>query len=144
MHDVAQAERGSKSEPVSKTEPVGKTMLWVGRILSALPVILMLFSGFYALLKPAAVAPSFVHYGYPDGALLPIAIVEILCAVIYAIPRSAVFGAILMTGYLGGAVSTHVRAGEPFYLPIIVGVIAWLGLYLRDRRLHAHLPLRST
>ena len=75
--------------------------------------------------------------------MLRIIIVEVVCAVIYAIPQTSILGAILLTGYLGGAVSTHVRAGEPFFLALIVGVLVWLGLYLRDERLRALVPLRS-
>ena len=118
-------------------------MLWTGRIISALPVLLMVFFGAFGVLKPAAFAPGFAHYGYPDGALVPICIVEIICAIIYAIPQTSVLGAILLTGYLGGATNTHVRAGEPFYIPIIVGVLVWLGLFLRDHRLRALVPLRK-
>ena len=70
-------------------------------------------------------------------------LVELACAIIYAIPRTAVLGAILMTGYLGGATATHLRVGEPFYLPIVVGIVVWIGLYLRDERLHALVPLRD-
>jgi hypothetical protein len=127
----------------TQTAPVSKQMLWVGRILSALPVLLMVIGGAFGLLKPAAVAPQFAHYSYPDGALLCITIVEIACAIIYAIPRTSVFGAILLTGYLGGATATHVRVGEPFFLPIVVGVVVWAGLFLRDERIRALIPLRS-
>ncbi len=121
-----------------------KKMLWAGRSLGALPVLLFIFFGTFSLLKPALAAPGFAHYGYPGGSLLRIAIIEIACAVVYAIPRSSVLGAILMTGYLGGATATHVRAGEPFFLPIIVGIVVWAGLFLRDERLRALIPLRSS
>jgi hypothetical protein len=116
--------------------------LWAGRILSALPVLLFIFGGMFSLLKPDAVAKGFVHYGYPDSALLRIAIVEIACALVYAIPRTSVLGAILMTGYLGGATATHVRVGEPPFLAIIVGVVVWAGLFLREERLRRLIPLR--
>jgi hypothetical protein len=118
-------------------------MVWVGRILSALPVLMMVGTGLFGLLKPQAMAPQFAHYGYPDGALVRILIVEVVCALLYAIPNTSVLGAILLTGYLGGATATHVHAGEPFFLPIIVGVVVWLGLYLRDGRIRALVPLRS-
>ncbi len=122
---------------------VSNTSLWAGRILSALPVLLFAFTGMFSLLKPAAVQQGSVHYGYPDGVLLRIVIVELACAIIYAIPRTSVLGAILMTGYLGGATATHVRVGEPFFVPIVVGIVVWLGIYLRDKRLRALIPLRS-
>jgi hypothetical protein len=120
-----------------------KKMVWAGRILSGLAVLVFVFTGMFGLLKPALAAQGFAHYGYPDGAMLRIFIVEIACVVLYAIPRTSVLGAILLTGYLGGATATHVHAGEPFFLPIIVGIVIWLGLFLRDARLRALVPLRS-
>jgi hypothetical protein len=123
--------------------PISKTSLWSGRILSALALLVFAFSGMFVLLKPAAAMQGFVHYGYPDGAMLRIIVVEIACAIVYAIPRTSVLGAILLTGYLGGATATHVRVGEPFFLPIIVGIAVWAGLYLRDARLRALIPLRT-
>jgi hypothetical protein len=122
---------------------VSKKMLWAGRIISALPVLFMVSTGAFGVLNPAAAAPGLVHVGYPERLFLPICIVEIACAIVYAIPRTSVLGAILLTGYLGGATATHVRIGEPFYLPIIVGVLVWGGLFLRDDRLRALIPLRS-
>lgn len=122
---------------------VSKASFWAGCVLSALPILLFFFTGMFGLLKPAVSLQGFVHYGYPEGAMLRITIVELACAILYAIPRTSVLGAILLTGYLGGATATHVRVGEPFYLPIIVGVVVWLGLYLRDGRLRALIPIRS-
>jgi ABC-type Na+ efflux pump permease subunit len=127
-----------------QSAPASKTSLWAGRILSTLAVLLFAFTAAFGLLKPEVARQGFAHYGYPDSAFLRITIVEIICAVVYAIPRTSIFGAILLTGYLGGATATHVRAGEPFFLPIIVGVIVWLGLYLRDSRLRELVPLRGT
>jgi hypothetical protein len=128
----------------TQTAPVSKKMLWAGRIISALPVLLMVFGGTFGLLKPAVAMPGFLHYGYPERFFLPICILEIVCAVAYAIPRTSVLGAILLTGYLGGATATHVRAGEPiFYAPVILGVLVWGGLYLREGRLRGLIPLRA-
>ncbi|MGO8795738.1 MAG: DoxX family protein [Candidatus Sulfotelmatobacter sp.] len=118
-------------------------MVWAGRIVSAIPVLLFLFTLTFGFLKPAMAAQGFAHYGYPKTAMLPITIVQVLVAVIYAIPRTAVLGAILMTGYLGGATATHVRVSEPFIFPIIVGILVWLGLYFRDARVRALVPLRT-
>jgi hypothetical protein len=131
-------------QPTIQTASASRASLWAGRILSALAVLLFIFTGMFALLKPAMAMQGFVHYGYPDGAMQRIIIVEIACAVLYAIPRTSVLGAILLTGYLGGATSTHVRAGEPFYLAVGAGIVVWLGLYLRDERLRALIPLRSS
>jgi DoxX-like family len=128
----------------TQAAPVSKKMLWAGRIISALPVLLMVFGGTFGVLKPAAAMPGFVHYGYPEKVFLPICILEIACAVIYAIPRTSVLGAILLTGYLGGATATHVRVSEPlFFVPVILGVLIWGGLYLRDGRLRGLIPLRA-
>jgi hypothetical protein len=130
-------------QSVTQAAPASKKMLWAGRIISALPVLLMVFAGAFGVLRPAVVVPGFAHFGYPERLLVPICIVEIACAIVYAIPRTSVLGAILLTGYLGGATATHVRIGEPFYLPMIVGVLVWGGLFLRDDRLRALIPLRS-
>jgi hypothetical protein len=116
--------------------------IWAGRLLSALPVLLMVFGGTFGLLKPDVVQPGFTHYGYPAHLLVPICVIEILCALVYAVPRTSVFGAILLTAYLGGATATHVRLGEGFFMPIVVAVVVWLGLYLRDERLRKLVPLQ--
>src|SRR5262245_21094735 len=103
--------------------------LWAGRIISAIPVLLMFFMAiFLALFKPQMMEEGTKKYGYPEGSARKIVIVEIACAAIYMIPQTAVLGAILLTGYLGGATATHVHAGEPFFIPVIVGVLVWLGL----------------
>jgi hypothetical protein len=116
---------------------------WGGRILSGLPVLLMLVTGSFGLFSPAAAAVGFAKYGYPAGALQPIIITEIFCVVLYVIPRTSFLGAILLTGYLGGATATHVRLSETLAVfPIIVGIMVWAGLYLRDARLRALVPLR--
>lgn len=127
----------------AQTGAVSNKSRWAGRILSALPVLLFVFTGTFCLVKPAAASQGFLHYGYRDGSMLPITIVERVCALVYVIPRTSVLGAILLTGYLGGATATHARVGEPFFLPIIVGVVLWLGLFLRDGRLRELVPLRS-
>ncbi len=119
-------------------------MLWTGRVLSAIPVLMFIVFGAMGLSKPPDLVKSFAHYGYPESALVPICIVEIACAIIYAIPQTSVLGAILVTAYLGGATSTHVRAGEPPYMAIAVAVIAWLGLWLREPRLRELTPFRKS
>ncbi len=126
----------------TQTAPVSKKMLWAGHIISALPVLLLLFSGVMKFVKPASVVEGFVRLGYPESLALGIGIVELACTVVYVIPRTAVLGAILLTGYLGGATATHVRIGEPFFAPIVLGVLVWGGLFLRDARLRALLPLQ--
>jgi hypothetical protein len=121
-------------------------MLWTGRIASALPVLMLLFSGVMKLATPDAVLKEFARLGYSENAALGLGILELACMLIYVVPRTSVLGAILVTGYLGGAVATHVRIGDPLFniiLPALLGALAWLGLYLRDKRLKELLPVRS-
>jgi hypothetical protein len=128
----------------TQTSSVSKARLWSGRVISALPVLLMVFGGAFGVLKPAFALPGFVQFGYPERFFLPICILELACAIIYAIPRTSVLGAILLTGYLGGATATHVRLGDPlFVMPVIVGAMVWGGLFLRDDRVSALIPLRK-
>jgi hypothetical protein len=100
------------------------------------------------LAKPAGfgVVEDFARLGYPESVIMGIAILEIACTLVYLIPRTSVLGAILLTGYLGGAVATHVRVGDPsvnILAPIFVGALFWVGLYLRNERLRALIPFRS-
>ena len=130
----------------TQTVPISPKTLWAGRIISALPILFLLFDGIAKLFKPAFVVEGTLKYGYAESVIIPLGIVLTLCTILYAIPRTAVLGAILLTGYLGGAVNTHVRAGEgwfPILFPVIFGVLLWGGLYLRDERLRALIPLRS-
>ena len=128
-----------------QTAVVSKKMLWAGRIVSALPVLLLLMDGVMKLIKPAPVVEATVKLGYPEAVILPLGVVLLFCTVLYAIPRTSVLGAILLTGYLGGAVATHVRVGDPLFthalFPVYFGLLTWGGLYLRDGRLRALLPL---
>jgi hypothetical protein len=118
--------------------------LWTGRVLSALPVLLLLLSASMKLSHPPMVVETFVgKLGYPANVLPALAALELFCAVVYAVPRTAVLGAVLLTGYLGGAVATHVRVGEAFVVPLLLGVLVLAGLYLRDERIRALLPLRN-
>jgi len=120
-----------------------KKQLWVGRIISVLPVLLLVFSGTMKLVRPAAVVEGLTHLGWPVRLALGLGILELACTAVYVIPQTAVVGAILLTGYLGGAIATHLRIGEPFFAQIILGVLVWLGLYLRDGRIRMLIPLRS-
>ncbi|WAS95445.1 DoxX family protein [Nannocystis punicea] len=117
----------------------------VGIVLSVLPVLMLLFSASAKLMSNPEAVAGFKAMGYPDGALLKIGIVELLVTLLYAIPATSVLGAILVTGYLGGAVDVHARMGDTLgniLFPVILGAIAWGGLYLRDPRLRALLPLK--
>lgn len=118
-------------------------MVWTGRVLSALPVLLLTFSGVMKLMKSDDVVKGMADLGYPEQVTIPLGIVELACTAIYAIPQTAVLGAILLTGYMGGTIATHVRLDEQFVVHVLIGIVIWLGLYLRDRRLRELLPLRS-
>jgi hypothetical protein len=129
-------------ESPSRPAPASKPMLWTGYVLTALPALGLIASGVLKLMRPAEVLKEFSRLGWPENLALPLGIVEITCAILYIIPRTSVLGAILITGYLGGATATHVRVGDNFVPPILFGVLAWLGLYLRDARLRALLPVQ--
>jgi DoxX-like protein len=125
---------------------VSKKGLWAGRIISALPALFLLVDGVMKLVKPAPVVEATVRLGYSENVIVTLGIVLLICTILYLIPLTSVLGAILLMGYLGGAVATHVRAGEGLFsiiFPIIFGVLLWLGLYLRDDRLRALVPLKS-
>jgi len=129
-----------------QTASVSKKALWAGRVISALPGLFLLMDGVMKLVKPAPVVEATVRLGYPESVIFGLGIVLLACTILYLIPSTSVLGAILLTGYLGGAVATHVRVGEglfPVSFPVILGVLIWLGLYLRDERLRALVPLRS-
>jgi DoxX-like protein len=132
-------------ESVIQTAPVSKKKLWAGRIISALPALFLLVDGIMKLVKPPVVVEATVKLGYPESTIIGIGIVLLAATVLYLIPQTSVLGAILLTGYLGGAVATHVRMGEgpfPVFFPVIFGVLIWGGLWLRDDRLLALIPLR--
>jgi hypothetical protein len=119
-----------------------RKIVWTGRLISALPCLLFIFSALMKLKGGPDVEKGFAHLGLPLSLMLPLAILELSCVVIYLIPATSVLGAILLTGYIGGAICTHWRIGDPFYLHIVVGVFIWLGLYLREDRLKPLIPLR--
>lgn len=121
-----------------------KAFKWIGIVISFLVVVMMLFSATLKLAKPDEVVKGFVdQFGYPESQLVIIGILEIVCALVYAFPKTAVLGAVLLTGYLGGAVATHTRVQDPMLLSaVIMGIFVWLGLWFRDARIRALLPLR--
>ncbi len=114
--------------------------LWTGRVLSALPVLMLLFSASLKISHAPMFLEKWSAFGYSEGAATPIGLIEIACAVIYSIPKTRVLGAILVTGYLGGAIATHVRVGDVFVVPFLLGIFAWAGLFLRDERVAALVP----
>lgn len=126
---------------------VSKSALWTGRIISGIVALFLFMASVMDLVKPASVLEGMVKYGYPESSLAGIGIALLISVALYVIPRTSVLGAILLTGYLGGAVATHVRASDPLgrmLVPVLFAMLAWGGLYLRDVRLRALVPLRSS
>jgi hypothetical protein len=130
----------------SQSSSSSKAMLWAGWGMSGLTVVFMLFDGISKLALERHVVQATTEIGYPEGVIRPLGIVILTCTILYAIPRTAIFGAILLTGFLGGAVASKVRLEDPLFGSILFGVyfgiLAWGGLYLRDDRLRVLLPWR--
>ncbi len=123
--------------------PSSKKLIWAGRVISAIPVLLMLFSAGMKFAKRAPVVEGMVRFGYPESQLFLLGVLESLSCVVYLIPQTAVLGAILMTGYLGGATASNVRIGDPSYImTVFLGVCVWGGLFFRDERVRALIPFR--
>ena len=123
--------------------PASGKIVWAGRVISVLVAPLFLVSAFLKLKDGPDVLKGIAHLGLPEPMIVPLAILEITCIVIYLIPATSVLGAILMTGYIGGAICTHWRVGDPFALHIALGIFVWLGLSLRENRLKELLPVRK-
>jgi hypothetical protein len=129
-----------------QTTSISNKALWTGRILSGLVGLFLLADGVAKLFKPAAVVQGTVQLGYPESSIVGIGIVLLVCTALYLIPRTSILGAILLTGYLGGATATHVRVGGPLFnilFSVLFGVVVWAGIYLREERLRALVPLRK-
>jgi hypothetical protein len=125
-----------------ETTSISKKRLWAGRILSGLAALFCLMDGGMKLFKPRVVVESTLQLGYPEAAITGIGLALLACTILYLIPRTAILGAVLLTGYLGGAVATWVRVSGPWFnivFPVIFGCIVWGGLYLRDQRLRSAL-----
>ena len=130
----------------TQAAPVAKTTVWAGRIMSVLAVLFLALDSIIKVLNLAPAVEATTQLGYPASLVIGIGIIELLCLAVYVIPRTSVLGAILLTGYLGGAIATQVRAGSPLFpvvFPIIIGALVWGGLFVREARLRALVPLRS-
>ena len=131
---------------IAQAAPVSKGMLWTGYIISGLVVLFMIFDGVTKVIKVPQVIQASAKLGYSGSAIVAIGATLLVCTALYVIPRTSIFGAILLTGYLGGAVDANVHSGTPLFnltFPIAFGVLVWLGIYFRDQRLRALVPLRS-
>jgi hypothetical protein len=135
------------SESNTPEAPVSKGRLWTGRILSILPALFLLLDGVMKLMKPEIVVQTTVQIGYSESIIVPLGIVLLVSTVLYLVPRTSVLGAVLLTGYLGGAVATNARIGSPLFshvlFPVYIGVLLWGGLFLRDPRVSALIPFRA-
>ena len=109
--------------------------IWAGRALSILVALPFVFSAVMKLTMHPEVIKGMSHLGLPESLIMPLGVIELLCVVVYLVPKTSVLGAILLTGYVGGTIITHLRVGEPIYLNIILGLLIWLGLYLRRPRI---------
>ena len=123
---------------------VSKKAVWAGRVLSGLAVLFLIFDASVKVLKSPFAIEATRQLGYPESVVIPLGLIEIVCLLVYLVPNTSVLGTILWTGYLGGAVATHVRVASPLFThmlaPIYVAALLWLGLWLRDNRLRAVLP----
>jgi len=131
-------------QPTTHSASVSKKRVWTGYILTALIALFLLFDCSLKILRLTPAVEANARLGYPARVILPIGIAELICLVLFIVPRTSILGAILLTGYLGGATATQVRLEDPwFFFPIVIGILAWAGLFLRDARLRSLVPLRS-
>ena len=121
-----------------QTVATSKGKLWTGRILSGLSIAFLVMDAVMKVVKAAPAVEGTLQLGYPASVLPGLGIVLLACTLLYAIPRTSVLGAVLLTGYLGGAIATQVRVGNPLFthvlFPIYFAALLWAGLFLRDRR----------
>jgi hypothetical protein len=122
-----------------QARPIRGTV-WTARILGTLVILFLLVDAAGKILRLAPYVEGTVSVGYPTGCLVPLGLVLLVSTILYAVPRTAVLGAILLTGYLGGATATHVRLAQPFLFPVVFGIIVWGCLYVRDARVRSLLP----
>ncbi len=126
--------------------PTSKAMLWAGYIISALAILFLAFDSIIKVIQHVEAVRPTVELGYAASLVMPIGIIQLVCLGLYAYPRTAMLGAILLTGHLGGAIATHLRAGSDWFsllFPLIIGALLWGGLYLRDHQLRTLIPLRG-
>jgi hypothetical protein len=133
-------------QAATQAAPTSKALLWAAYGISALAVLFLIFDSVIKVLKLAPAVEATTQLGYPESLVIGIGVIELACLAVYVIPRTAILGAILLTGYLGGAIATNLRAGTPLFnvvFPLIIGALLWGGIYLRDQRLRALIPLRK-
>lgn len=127
----------SNENAVRSDRTISKKLLWTGRVLSGFAVLFLLVDGAMKLWKPAVVLEATRQLGYPESEIAGIGILLLVCTLLYTFPRTSILGAILLTGYFGGAVASQLRVGNGWFnvmFPVILGVLVWTGLWLRDDR----------
>jgi uncharacterized membrane protein YphA (DoxX/SURF4 family) len=122
--------------------PSGK-VVWTGRVISWLVSAVFVMSGLMKLKGGPELEQGFAHLQVPLSMRVPLAVLELSCTIVYLVPATAVLGAILLAGYIGGAILTHWRVGDPVIIPIVLGLLVWLGIYLREGRLKDLIPIRK-
>lgn len=127
----------------SQTAPDSKPIILVGWIIGIVAVAFVVMTGVMKLVNPDLFVEGFTRFGYDLSVVRPLGVIQLICTVLYLFPRTAVLGAVLLTGYMGGAIATHLRVGDPYFVQFGLGVLLWFGLYLRDHRIRALLPLRN-
>lgn len=127
-----------ETQILATKKSASKGAVWTGRIISTLCVLFLLFDAVIKLIREQHAVDGTAQLGWPVSSLVPMGVVLLVSTLLYAIPRTAFLGAVLITAYLGGAVATIARIGLPFYFPVVFGVLVWLGLYLRDEKLRSH------
>jgi hypothetical protein len=130
-------------ETVKSTSATSKTSLWIGWIISGLCILFLLFDAIMKIIKEEHSVKGSVQLGWPEHAIQGIGIALLISTILYLIPKTSILGAILLTGYLGGAIAIMIRAEQSLYFALVFGLLVWLGIYLRDEKLRAIIPLKS-
>ena len=132
--------------PTRAAKPARTTATMIGMALSAIPVLFLTFDSVIKFTDLPPVVDAMIQLGWPLSATVGIGVAELVCLALYVIPRTSILGAVLLTGHLGGAIASHVRVGNPLFshvlFPVYVAALLWAGLYLRDSRIRALMPLR--
>jgi hypothetical protein len=142
---MATATRGSSSSSTTQPVEAAKGALWSGRVLSILAVLFLLFDAAGKFAKPVQVIDAFARLGLPIGLSVTIGVLLTVCTVLYAIPQTSILGAVVLSGFLGGAVAIQLRAGSPAFetiFPVLFAIMIWAGVYLRTPELRRVLPIR--
>lgn len=125
------------------TNKATKAQTVAGWIIGIIPCLLLLFSSVMKFVRPPGFSEGMEHIGWTESKATGLGIIELVCTLVYLVPRTSALGAILLTGYMGGAIATHLRVGDPYFVQPVIGIMLWMGLYLREPRLRFLLPLRQ-